>query len=163
MTRYEELVMVAYAKVERSFSNYKLKRTPMGMVGLLMGGGGFSVQATPDAEHNYQAVIDAVHALYAKTEDEEVILFYDSGISELVEYSGAVKALKQVCYVPEYEMYLREKRENSFVIDIQSYLDKITKQVKLEHDDLYKENNQIDEWLKETSNFMKTKYGYDFM
>ena len=74
MTRYEELVMVAYAKVEYLFKEYIKDKSPMGMFGLLMGGGGFSVQATPDAEHNYQAVIDAVHALYAKTEDDDVLL-----------------------------------------------------------------------------------------
>lgn len=160
MDRYEQLVLEAYSKVDTELKEYKHDKKSIGMGCLFIGIGVYGVHARPDVEHNYQAVIDAVHLKYQKTKDEEVISFFESGLNHLLEYLSG-NPLHTFCNVISYEMYIEKNKESSFNIDIQHYLDVLSEEIIINHDDLIEFDDDIDEWLKREAKSYKEKYGYE--
>ena len=163
MDRYSELVLEACEKVEYCFNTkYKLnKRNTTAMLTLFLGIGPYQISSTPDAPHNYQAVIDGVHCFYKKTNDKEVIVFYEAGIISLACHS-AKYSFCLLCDILEYEMYIRKNNENEFSIDIQKYLDMLSREIENNHDELIAEDGSLDDFFKQKSLVFKSKYGYDF-
>ena len=160
MRRYDELVLEAYKKIEVLLQKYKYNRNSNGMLGILIGIGHFGVHARPDVDHNYQAVIDAIHLKFKNSKDVDVIEFYERGINLLLESINR-KFLSVFCNVISYEMDLEANNGASFNVDIQKYLNVLADEIFVRHDELIESDANVDEWLKDEAKYYKENYGYE--
>lgn len=160
MERYDQLVLEASKKFEIILQDYKYYHGASLMEALLLGIGNFGIHSRPDVDHNYQAVIDAVHLKYQRTKDEDVIALFKNGINELLIYIN-INTIYDFCNIISYEMDIEKKGEASFDIGIQQYLDIFSDELFIKHDDLIGADENIDKWLHDEAKFYREKYGYE--
>ena len=83
---YKMLVTEAYDKVAIYTKRFECERKEdsMAFLVLLTGLGVAIVSLNRDGEHNYQAVIDAIHQYYRDTHNQCVIDGYEDGIKKMI-------------------------------------------------------------------------------
>lgn len=91
----------------------------------LLGIGGCKVSI--GSEHNYQAVIDAIHNYY--TLDNSVKDGYYESLVWLISKINDSKTADKVLSILSYEIYLRKNNKNSFDIPINDLVDKFSEVV----------------------------------
>lgn len=161
MQMYEQLVSEAYVMVKFFFEDYKESKSPMGMFGLLLGLESCAIKVNKDSEHNYQAVIDAIHRYYNECKDEKVIEFYKMGIKKIIFYVADMNFFEKIINILSYEMFKEKKGTATFSIDIQEMLDELSNIIKENYDKIVKnKKTDLKEWLEEKSEIVLNEYGY---
>ena len=158
---YEQLVSEAYVMVKFFFEDYKESKSLMGMFGLLLGLESCAIKVNKDSEHNYQAVIDAIHRYYNECKDEKVIEFYKMGIKKIIFYVADMNFFEKIINILSYEMFKEKKGTATFSIDIQEMLDELSNIIKENYDKIVKnKKTDLKEWLEEKSEIVLNEYGY---
>ena len=146
--RYEEAVQNGH------------KEDSMAFLVLLTGAGVAKVSLNRDSEHNYQAVIDAIHQYYGNAHNQYVIDGYEDGIRKMIKYTGKVVAIQKIINIIGYELYKEKNKTNTFRLDCGQLLKELREKITEKMDNFKQEEPDFEEWLNEKSNYLEKNYGY---
>ena len=157
-TRYDELVREAKFGVKLIHKAY-CSGKEIAYVIILTGLGDYFVGISPEAGHNNQAVIDAIHQYYAETEDARVIEGYQAGIYELIEVSGHMKMFSNLLRILFYELYKEHRGEASFALDMEEIFRQLNSMILERYHNFEKEDPFFEPWFSRYQQSALDDYG----
>ena len=120
---------------------------------LLTGAGNCKVAAYFSGEHNYQAVIDAIHNYCDRADVAQVKHGYQDGIDAMIRVSSKFSTLNHTIQILFYELKKENEGAARFTIDTDEIVSKIKDTIHQNYDSYKKENAEFEAWLKRTDNY----------
>ena len=161
MEIYDDLVIEAYIMAKDLLEAYREDGYAMYMYALLVGA--YPIKAHPDSEHNYHAVIDAVHIYYKEKDDrEDMKEFYIEGLKYLAEKGVERSVVHKAISIFNYEITIEQKGRNAFTVDMKMISKLFKKSLKKNIKRYEEEETGFSNRLKERSDYAKKNYGYSF-
>ena len=151
---YDSLVDYAYSLVNIANKSY-LKGERMAYYALITGGGYCLVESRPGAGHNYQAVIDAIHLYDADHPNSKANKGFEEDLSLLCELAGRIFSIDFAINCIIYEIEKEKEGSNSFKMDCQGLLNKLSQTIQKKHEKIKSTYPDIDKYVEETRLFLK--------
>ena len=157
---YNELVNYAVRLVGVANKAYLEGKTTAYTV-LLFGAGNWIVESFPVAEHNYQAVIDAIHLFWKENPDSKADMGLREGIIDIINNVEDMNTLVKIFNIITYEMD-KERNNDTMKIGSTELLEKLRKQIGDKYMIIEKDYSELGNWLEEVNRYTKAMYNVNF-
>ena len=129
---------------------------------LMLGIGNAKVSQNPDADHNYQAVIDALHLYHTDHQDKSIKEKDREALLKTIDVITNKVGIQNVLNHIFYEMKKENDGSSCFQLDWEYILPKFQSAIQKLYTELKSESDNFDAWIQYHNDYMKRKYGKEF-